>query len=157
MGPISKDDLENEQQNLKKTHEAFIELVVEGRGDKLAKANFSTLLDGSVFLGNEAVQLGLVDAVRTTDEYLLERITAGDRVLRLHRSFQHRFMRRPLHISPLDILPHLRSWANRVMSRLSEGGGGDGSELKILLTRFVQAGSWVGFLHHVISKYGNHE
>jgi len=153
MGPVSKKDLEDEQENLVKVHEAFIELVVEGRP---GLAQQTTLLDGSVFLGNEAKQLGLVDAVRTTDEYLLERITAGDRVLRLHRSFQFRFMRRPLHISPLDILPHLRAWASRVVTKYGEGSGGTESDWKDILTRFVQAGSWVGFAHHVISKYAGH-
>ena len=36
---------------------------------------------GAVFLGKETKELGLVDRVMTSDEYVAERIAAGDRVL----------------------------------------------------------------------------
>jgi ClpP class serine protease len=56
---------------------------------------------GAVFLGKEACELGLVDHVITSDEYVAERIAAGDRVLRL---IPYKGPQFGLKISPLDIL-----------------------------------------------------
>ena len=158
-GPVRKKDLEDEQRRLEKVHEAFIELVVAGRPG-LAPETVPHILNGSVFLGTEALELGLIDAVQTTDDYLWERINAGDRVLKLHRSIQHRFLRRPGHmISPLDILPHLRTWASRVMGVTVGGGSTESMALDgvnggtDLAQKIFQVGGWLGFAHHVLSKY----
>ena len=137
---------------------------MEGRPG-LAPAMVPHILDGSVFMGSEAAELGLVDVVQTTDEYIFERIAAGDRVLRLHRSMQHRFLRRPLQISPLDILPHLRSWMSRAVgvtaattttnsyddSLFEQSSNGSG--WSDVMQRCLQVGSWVGLAHHVLTKY----
>jgi len=144
-GPVSQRDLDEERGRMEKVHEAFQQLVVRAR--PVLQSKLKTVADGSVFLGTQAHELGLVDAVMTTDEYLLERIQAGDRVLRLHRTHQH-WYRRQVNLSPMDILPHIRSWAASAEAKLASD-----DELKKLLSRFVRAGSWVGFAHHVLNKY----
>lgn len=78
-------------------------------------------MDGSVYMGLEAQKLGLIDVVMTTDEYIFDRIEAGDRVLRLRRSQQGLFNRQ-LRVSPLDILPHLRSWLSSALQHGANKG-----------------------------------
>jgi ClpP class serine protease len=65
------------------------------------------LLDGSVFLGQEALDLQLLDAATTSYEYIAQRIMAGDRVLKLHKSDSKQYYRMSRGISPLDILPRI--------------------------------------------------
>ena len=112
-GPVTRQDLAQEQGRLEKVHDAFKEFVTEGRPG--IAAHTQKVMDGSVYLGLEARSLGLIDAVMTTDEYIFDRIEAGDRVLRLHQSQQGRFSRQQRLLSPLDILPHLRSWWSRTL------------------------------------------
>ena len=156
-GPVSKRDLVEEQGRLEKVHRAFKELVQDGR--PVLAENLEQVTDGSVYLGSEAKELGMIDAVMTTDEYLLERIEAGDRVLRIHRSQQH-WYRRQLNLSPLDVLPHLRQWATHGVAKLlgtATAAAADNSNedmTKLLVSRLIQAGSWLGFAHHVVRKYG---
>ena len=107
FGEISKRDLAHEEERLGQVHTAFKELVANGRPEVV---DIEEVANGNVFLGTEALDLKLIDAIMTSDEYIVERIRAGDRVLKLHRSHQARFPRRT-NLSILDILPHLRSWA----------------------------------------------
>jgi serine protease SohB len=115
-GPVTRQDLAQEQIRLEKVHDAFKEYVTEGRPGIIAHAQ--EVMDGSIYLGVEARSLGLVDVVMTTDEYIFDRIEAGDRVLRLHRSQQGRFNRQQRMLSPLDILPHLRSWWSKALKHI---------------------------------------
>jgi len=112
--------------------------------------------DGSVFLGSEALELSLVDQVMTSSEYILERVQAGDRVLKLHRSNPARFLRRPI-ISPIDVLPHLRMWIATNILGVSAAGNPQLEQTPIdgatLMSWLVQAGSLLGFVHHLYSQY----
>jgi signal peptide peptidase SppA len=145
-GPVSRQDIDQEQSRLVKVHEAFKRLVLRGRPGLLD--NLKKVTDGSIYLGREAKDLGLVDAVMTTDEYILERIEAGDRVLRLHRSQQARYPRQ-LRLSPLDILPHLRAWISNAMVMLKSD-----KDISKFVSRIVQTGTWVGFVHHLLRTSG---
>jgi ClpP class serine protease len=145
-GPVSRQDIEQEQGRLTKVHDAFKKLVFQGRPSMIANAKEVT--DGSIYLGLEAQSLGLIDAVMTTDEYLFERIEAGDRVLRLHRSQQGRFSRQ-LRLSPLDILPHLRIWGKNVWTQLSSNKAEYEQQTPglTLLAQIAQTGTWISFVH----------
>jgi ClpP class serine protease len=145
-GPVSRQDIEQEQGRLTKVHDAFKKLVFQGRPSMIANAKEVT--DGSIYLGLEAQSLGLIDAVMTTDEYLFERIEAGDRVLRLHRSQQGRFSRQ-LRLSPLDILPHLRIWGKNVWTQLSSNMAHYEQQTPglTLLAQIAQTGTWISFVH----------
>lgn len=140
-GPVSRQDLEEQKQRLIKVHGAFKDLVVRGRPGIVE--HIDTVTDGTVFLGVEAKELALVDDVMTSDAYILERITAGDRVLRLHRSMQTRFSSRQRRITLIDLLPHLRDQCTRWIR-----------DEKTLVQRVIQMGTWIGFLRHLFQKYG---
>ena len=75
-------------------------MVTELRGSTIGK-NFTEISEGGVFLGKDAIQLGLVDRLITSDEYIGEKIRNGDRVLRLHKydKRKHGIM-----LSPADLL-----------------------------------------------------
>ena len=105
LGEITTADQKYETMRLQKVHESFQELVIASRP---ALATRMDLLEGQVFLGSEAVELGLVDQVMTSDEYIQQRVNAGDRVLRLHQP-KLRHSRGLIQISPLDLLPHIRT------------------------------------------------
>lgn len=100
-GEITKDGMEIVQRSLEKIHAAFRKLVVHGRPE-LADV-IEEVADGDIFLGQEARDLKMVDDVMTSEEYIMERVQAGDRVLKLHRVPQ--FMKnRRLSLHPLDFL-----------------------------------------------------
>jgi ClpP class serine protease len=137
FGPVSSQDIHHEEAKLAKVHEAFQQLVVKGR-PALAES-LALVADGSVFLGQEAMDLQMVDGVMTSDEYIQERVFARDRVLRLHRSYQARMPRR-LSLSPLDLLPHLKSLLPQLKSWLAQDGK------QVLFCRLVQATGALGLV-----------
>jgi ClpP class serine protease len=102
-GPISRQDLELEQVRLKKVHRAFQDLVLSARPQLSTR-----IMDGSIFSGDEAYELGLIDDIQTSEEYIFTRVGNGDRVLRLHRAGRHKNAMRNL--SVLDLLPHLQTF-----------------------------------------------
>lgn len=138
FGPVSRGDIEAEQVRLRKMHAAFQDLVGKGR----PMLSTSTM-DGSVFLGEEALNLGLVDGLITSEEYLHERIEYGDRVLKLHRAIRRRNRR----LSPFDIIPYLQKNISSLMARFPK-------DQDNAVVTMVQAGAWIGFLRHLVRKYG---
>jgi ClpP class serine protease len=151
FGSISKQDLEHQKNQLEKVHAAFKGVVLKGRPDLVD--NLDRVANGSVFLGEEAAGLGLVDRVATSSQYLLERIEAGDRVLKLHRCSPSRFPRRVGTLSPLDLLPHLASRLGRVAARAAEfvGLGGAGADPNAWI---AQVATCLSLLHHLYNQYG---
>jgi len=97
---VTKESIQIVEKNLMKVHEAFRSMVKKARGDSITQ-NYDEVTSGDTFLGKEAKSLGLVDHVMTSDEYLYERVKAGDRVLKLHKYDRSRMMMR---LSPLDLL-----------------------------------------------------
>lgn len=112
---VSWRDIRAEEAQMSKVHSAFQKLVVKARPALAWSIN--KVGDGSVFLGQEALDLKLVDGVMTSDEYLLQRIQANDRVLRLHRSAQSR-MPRQLKLPLLNAWPALQSRVRNVIKGL---------------------------------------
>lgn len=140
FGRVSDKDLRHEEERLAVVHEAFKELVVEARpalGDVLDR-----VADGSVFLGKEAFDLQMIDGIMTSDEYILERIFANDRVLKLYRTYQSRFPRRMLQISPSDLLPHIKAWIKQV----------DAKQITGIVAALAQLGGVVGILQQLLSS-----
>jgi signal peptide peptidase SppA len=142
FGSVSKQDLKHETERLEKVHDAFRQLVVRGRPELADKLD--EVANGNVFLGLEAVELGLVDVVMTSDDYIMERVRAGERVLKLHRSQQTNFSRR-FNLSPLDILPHLKTWlSEKVVS---------GAHAERNVARLLQLVSAVSVAKHIVSEF----
>jgi ClpP class serine protease len=120
------------------------------RGRPALRDRLDQVASGSVFLGEEARGLDLVDRVATSSQYLHERVEAGDRVLRLHRSSPPRFPRRVGSLSPLDILPHLRSRLGRALAGAARSAAGRPGDLSAML---VQGATWLSLLHHLYSQH----
>ena len=103
LGEVTQEEMDHAQKDANEIHEAFRRLIVSSRPNVVASNEWlEKVCTGSVFLGKEAVELGLVDAVKTSDEYVAERIAAGDRVLRLIPYKGPQMF--ALKLSPLDLL-----------------------------------------------------
>jgi serine protease SohB len=98
---VTKEGLAFVQKNVDSTHELFKKMVLEQRGDAMDPKHFTEITSGDVFLGTNALALGLVDRLISSDEYISERIMQGDRVLRLQKYDKSRAGMR---FSPLDLL-----------------------------------------------------
>jgi len=156
FGPVSRQDIQQETARLEKVHQAFRALIVEGR--PALEDSIDQIADGSVFIGSEALGLKLVDRVVTSSQYLLERVEAGDRVLKLHRTSPSRFHRRTVGLSPIDILPHLRAWISNKMRIAGDGGYvSPASSPTDHLSWLIQTGTALSFLSHLYSQYFRHE
>ena len=82
---VTEESLELVQNNLDRVHEAFRDMVSKSRGEVLNEESYEKVTNGDVFLAKHAIEYGLVDKIMTSDEYILERIQAGDRVLKIHK------------------------------------------------------------------------
>ena len=135
-GEITKGGLEIAQRNLEKIHVAFRELVVRGRPG-LADA-IGEVADGDIYLGLEALELNLVDEVMTSEEYIMERVQAGDRVLKLHRIPHHMKNRRLASIHPLDFL---RENGPRWLAQ---------QDIPKMLSRVLQTSTFLKFVQYLV-------
>ena len=142
FGPVSQQDLAREQVRLEKVHEVFKAMILKARPG--LHPVLDQVADGSVFLGQEALDLQLVDIIMTSDEYIMERIQAGDRVLKLHRTNQAQRLSRLSQMFPL--LPQLRQFVSDKVA----ASGGDAS---LLVLKVLQAGGFVSFLQYATTQF----
>ena len=133
FGDVTKDGIETMQVMIDRIHDSFREHVREAREESLVKAfiaegdadkppsnyfqlgsqtklthsqqSLDRVANGDVFLGVQALKLGLVDRLITSDEYIAERIRHGTRVLKLI------IHRRPVGLSSLLMGPPHPSFA----------------------------------------------
>eukprot|EP00986_Skeletonema_menzelii_P005351 scaffold1924_cov140-Skeletonema_menzelii.AAC.15 len=133
FGDVTKDGMETMQAMIDRIHDSFREHVREAREESLVKAfveegdadkppsnyfqlgsqtklshsqqSLDRVANGDVFLGVQALKLGLVDRLITSDEYIAERIQHGTRVLKLI------IYRRPVGLSSLLMGPPHHSFA----------------------------------------------
>jgi serine protease SohB len=90
IGEVTKDGMAKVQSMVDATHVAFKRHVVAARPCLAEK--IEELATGNVWLGYEALDVGLVDRIITSDEYIGERILDGARVLRLTKYNKPRFL-----------------------------------------------------------------
>lgn len=64
-------------------HDQFINHVKDRRADKLNKRRYKDIFSGEVFLGDEALRLGLIDQIGTMDDVLRERFGKDAQIKRL--------------------------------------------------------------------------
>ncbi|EED96020.1 hypothetical protein THAPSDRAFT_261093, partial [Thalassiosira pseudonana CCMP1335] len=82
LGEVTNEELKMAQSDADVIHKAFQDWVLQSRPNVVvSKGWIEKVCTGSVFLGKEARELGLIDRVMTSDEYVAERIANGDRVL----------------------------------------------------------------------------
>lgn len=76
FSPENKDEVKHVNSLLSQIHQQFINVVKEGRGDKLVDEK--KLFSGLIWTGEEAVKLGLVDALGSSSYVAREIIKAED-------------------------------------------------------------------------------
>ena len=90
FGENTENGREKFLQELEQTHALFKDWVAESR----PQLNMSEVATGEAWYGRRALDLGLVDELRTSDDYLLEHLRENRRVLSLewrsHRSIAQR-------------------------------------------------------------------
>ncbi len=126
VGEVTKDGIAKVQEMVDKTHTAFKRHVISGRPN--LRHTIDKLATGDVWLGHDALEVGLVDRIVSSDEYIGERMQEGALVLKLIKYQKPRFF-----------------WG----SGLSRSGGFPGAtlglnsifetadEMKVLLRKFI--------------------
>lgn len=76
FSPLTPDDKEHAQKMLEEIHKQFIEVVQKGRGEKLV--HDQDLFSGLFWTGEQAIKLGLVDALGSASYVAREVIGAED-------------------------------------------------------------------------------
>ncbi|KAL9181505.1 hypothetical protein ACHAXT_010310 [Thalassiosira profunda] len=147
LAEVTQDEMQMAQDDADVIHEAFQQWVAKSRPGVVAdKAWMEKVCTGSVFMGNEARDLGLVDQVMTSDEYVSERIAAGDRVLRL---IPYKGPQFGLKLSPLDLI--LSGMAPEGRARLRERLQGLRRGVSRQASSFFRVGAVVGILNQLAS------
>lgn len=68
---ISEQDIKILHRIIKRVHKHFIEILLERRGEKIRKSNLTDVINAMIYLGDEALEIGLVDHVGSLD-YAIE-------------------------------------------------------------------------------------
>ena len=89
IGEVTEEGIAKVQDMIDKTHRAFKRHVTECR--PVLASDIEELASGDIWLGYDALELGLVDQIVTSDEYLQERISTGARVLKLVQVIRPRY------------------------------------------------------------------
>ena len=144
FGEVSDEDVRLVEKDLERTHEVFISWVSEARNIIPTEDWKAKVCTGSVFLGQEALELGLIDRLCTSDEYIAEKLRAGDRVLRL---IHYRGPQRKIKISPLDLLSALADPEGRM--KLKSRMQAYGRRIICGIAPLCRAGLTVGLLNHM--------
>jgi protease-4 len=74
--PAQKEDIQHVQSMLNNIHQQFIDVVKQGRGDKLA--DDPKLFSGLVWSGEQALPLGLIDGLASTSKVARDIVGAED-------------------------------------------------------------------------------
>jgi ClpP class serine protease len=135
------------QKTLDTIHKAFQRLVVQGR--PMLEDSVNQVCTGDIYLGQEARELRLVDRVLTSEEYLLERIQAGDRVLKLHRSHQHQYAKHRRLFSPLDFIWEKTRSVRTALSNLSSRDD-NSIQAESIVAQLVTASSFISFANYLV-------
>jgi ClpP class serine protease len=83
IGEVTKEGMDKVQLMVDDVHRAFKRHVVDSRPSLASR--IEEIATGDTWLGYDALELGLVDQIITSDEYIAERIRNGSRVLKLYR------------------------------------------------------------------------
>ena len=89
VGEVTKEGLAKVQEMIDTTHQAFKNQVANAR--PIIKHSIDQIATGDVWLGTDALNVGLVDRLVTSDEYIREKMLEGEKVLRLIKFQKARF------------------------------------------------------------------
>lgn len=128
VGEVTKEGVAKVQSMVDTTHKAFKTHVLTARPQLADKIDSVTT--GDVWLGTDAIHVGLIDRIITSDEYIGDKIHHGERVLKLVRYQKPRFSwGHPLYGSGfahsslrhlIDTFAQFRAVLNRVNQVLEE-------------------------------------
>lgn len=90
FGEVRQDQLDRVQASVDEIHGAFRNHVENLRGD--AVTDYDYITSGDYWIGSKALKLGLVDRLVASDEYIDERVRAGDRVLKLGKYNKYQWL-----------------------------------------------------------------
>jgi signal peptide peptidase SppA len=93
IGEVTKEGLAKVQDMVDDTHRAFKRHVVSAR--PIVADRIEDLATGNVWLGYDALDVGLIDRIVTSDEYISERMGQGARVLKLVQLLRPKFLFSP--------------------------------------------------------------
>lgn len=83
FSPLKEDDMEHARSLLKSIHGQFINIVKEGRGNKL-KLDNKKLFSGLVWTGEQSIELGLADAVGSSS-YVAREVIGAEKIVNYTR------------------------------------------------------------------------
>jgi signal peptide peptidase SppA len=81
IGEVTKEGKRTTQLMIDDTYRAFKRHVVKAR--PVLEQNIDTIANGNVWLGVDALELNLIDAIKTSDEYIEEKIRDGAQVFKM--------------------------------------------------------------------------
>ncbi|KAG7356739.1 periplasmic protease [Nitzschia inconspicua] len=93
IGEVTNEGKQTTQKMIDDTHDAFKRHVVRAR--PVLNKHLSKIGSGHVWLGVDALDLELIDQVKTSDEYIGEKVKEGARVLKMVVYRPHRFLLGP--------------------------------------------------------------
>ena len=97
LGEVTEEGIEHVKEQFGEVYDAFKALVQAARPQI---ADIAKIATGKVWLGQDALEIGLVDRIITSDEYLSERIRDGYRVFRMKPYQREGILSRALSNSP---------------------------------------------------------
>jgi serine protease SohB len=120
IGEITPEGKETTQKMIDQTHDAFKNHVVRAR--PILNDCMTRIGNGQVWLGVDALDLKLIDQIKTSDEYIVEKLEMGVRVLKMirHRSrflWGHRYEDTNFKMSGRAILARIGKSFSQVVLR----------------------------------------
>ena len=93
IGDVTRDGMAKVQQMIDKTHVAFKQHVSACR--PLIASDIEAIATGDIWLGQDALSMGLVDRIATSDEYIGGKVSDGALVLKLVQLVRGRYPFQP--------------------------------------------------------------
>jgi len=90
VGEVTQEGIDTVQQMIDRAHVCFKRHVSEAR--PILVPHIDQVTTGDIFLGYDALELGLIDRLITSDEYIGEKLKLGLRVLKLIKYERPRFL-----------------------------------------------------------------
>jgi ClpP class serine protease len=144
IGEVTKEGRAKVQQSLEDIHVAFKTLVLHSR-EESANMDIEKVSTGDIWLGREAVELGLADRIMSSQEYIANRIQQGDIVLQL-KSYQREppfaaFFRSSSSRSPTRPYPFMKAIALAAETIVSKVLTAAASSARVIPTAAVECDS----------------